>query len=173
MTLRERKRRTQPQLHPFSACIPGSYSSHSPISQLATRQRSARATSTPARSSSHPFEVLLVVRFSTICKQKTNTASAPSILSLHPRQLQLTVPDQPARDPAAISSRDFNSNSFQLASVRGSLGGPVSTICKQKMPRFEPLDYAILNPSGENYLEWAMNTSVVLKSRGLGRERRP
>ena len=36
------------------------------------------------------------------------------------------------------------------------------------MPRFEPLDYAILNPSGENYLEWAMNTSV-LKSRGLGR----
>ncbi|KAF3500066.1 hypothetical protein F2Q69_00040854 [Brassica cretica] len=36
------------------------------------------------------------------------------------------------------------------------------------MPRFEPLDYAILNPSGENYLEWAMNTSVVLKSRGLG-----
>ena len=37
------------------------------------------------------------------------------------------------------------------------------------MPRFEPLDYAILNPSGENYLEWAMNTSVVLKSRGLGR----
>ncbi|WZZ85307.1 hypothetical protein YC2023_113886 [Brassica napus] len=51
-------------------------------------------------------------------------ASAPSILSLHPGQLQLTVPDQPARDPAAISSRDFNSNSFQLASVRGSLGGP-------------------------------------------------
>jgi len=37
------------------------------------------------------------------------------------------------------------------------------------MPRFEPLDYAILNLSGENYLEWAMNTSVVLKSRGLGR----
>ncbi|KAF2602823.1 hypothetical protein F2Q70_00027953 [Brassica cretica] len=36
------------------------------------------------------------------------------------------------------------------------------------MPRFEPLDYAILKPSGENYLEWAMNTSVVLKSRGLG-----
>ena len=23
------------------------------------------------------------------------------------------------------------------------------------MPRFEPLDYAILKPSGENYLEWA------------------
>ena len=37
------------------------------------------------------------------------------------------------------------------------------------MPKFEPLDYAILNPSGENYLQWAMNTSVVLKSRGLGR----
>ena len=37
------------------------------------------------------------------------------------------------------------------------------------MPRFEPLDYAILNPFGENYLEWTMNTSVVLKSRELGR----
>ena len=37
------------------------------------------------------------------------------------------------------------------------------------MPRFEPLDYAILNPFGENYLEWTMNTSVVLKSRGLRR----
>ena len=37
------------------------------------------------------------------------------------------------------------------------------------MPRFNPMDYAILNLSGDNYLEWAMNTSVVLKSRGLGR----
>ncbi|KAF3563004.1 hypothetical protein DY000_02017043 [Brassica cretica] len=62
-----------------------------------------------------------------------NTASAPSILSLHPGQLQLAFPDQPARDPTAISSHDFNSSSFQLASVRGSLGGPVSTICKQKI----------------------------------------
>ena len=31
------------------------------------------------------------------------------------------------------------------------------------------MDYAILNLSGENYLEWEMNTSVILKSRGLGR----
>ena len=37
------------------------------------------------------------------------------------------------------------------------------------MPRFEPIDYAILNLSGDNYLEWAMNTSVTLKSKGLGR----
>ena len=37
------------------------------------------------------------------------------------------------------------------------------------MPRFEPMDYAILNLSGDNYLEWAMNTSVILQSRGLGR----
>ena len=37
------------------------------------------------------------------------------------------------------------------------------------MPRFEPMDSAILNLSGDNYLEWAMNTSVVLKSRGLGK----
>ncbi|KAF2556209.1 hypothetical protein F2Q68_00014904 [Brassica cretica] len=59
-------------------------------------------------------------------------ASSPSILSLHPGQLQLAFPDQPARDPTEISSRDFNFSSFQLASVRGSLGGPVPTICKQK-----------------------------------------
>jgi len=31
------------------------------------------------------------------------------------------------------------------------------------------LDYAALNLSEDNYLEWAMNTSVALKSRGLGR----
>ena len=31
------------------------------------------------------------------------------------------------------------------------------------------MDYAALNLSGDNYLEWAMNTSVVLKSRRLGR----
>ena len=37
------------------------------------------------------------------------------------------------------------------------------------MPRFDPMDYAILILSGDNYLEWAMKTSVILKSRGLGR----
>ena len=31
------------------------------------------------------------------------------------------------------------------------------------------MDYVVLNLPGNNYLEWAMNTSVVLKSRGLGR----
>ena len=36
------------------------------------------------------------------------------------------------------------------------------------MSRFEPSDYTALNFSGDNWLEWAMNTSVVLKSRGLG-----
>ena len=36
------------------------------------------------------------------------------------------------------------------------------------MSRFEPSDYDVLNLSGDNWLEWAMNTSVVLKSRGLG-----
>ncbi|WZZ72604.1 hypothetical protein YC2023_083974 [Brassica napus] len=46
---------------------------------------------------------------------RTNSASAPSILSLHPGQLQLVFPDQTARDPTAISSRDFNSNSFVLS----------------------------------------------------------
>lgn len=37
------------------------------------------------------------------------------------------------------------------------------------MSRFEPSDYAALNPSGDNYQEWEMNTSIALKSRGLGR----
>ncbi|KAL0885186.1 hypothetical protein Bca101_009168 [Brassica carinata] len=37
------------------------------------------------------------------------------------------------------------------------------------MSRFEPSDYASLNLSGDNYLEWAMNTSVALNSRGLGK----
>ena len=37
------------------------------------------------------------------------------------------------------------------------------------MSRFEPSDYAALNLSGDNYLEWVMNTSVALKSRGLGK----
>ena len=35
------------------------------------------------------------------------------------------------------------------------------------MPRFEPLDYAILNLSGDNYPEWETNTSIALKSRGF------
>ena len=35
------------------------------------------------------------------------------------------------------------------------------------MPRFELLDYAILNLSGDNYPEWETNTSIALKSRGL------
>ncbi|KAF2531735.1 hypothetical protein F2Q70_00030973 [Brassica cretica] len=48
----------------------------------------------------------------------TNSASAPSILSLHPGQLQLAFPDQTARDPTAISSRNFNSNSFVLPFVK-------------------------------------------------------
>lgn len=37
------------------------------------------------------------------------------------------------------------------------------------MSRFEPSDYAAQNPSGDNYQEWEMNTSIALKSRGLGR----
>ena len=35
------------------------------------------------------------------------------------------------------------------------------------MPRFEPIDYTILNLSGDNYLELKMNTSIALKSKGL------
>lgn len=37
------------------------------------------------------------------------------------------------------------------------------------MPRFKPMDYAILNLSGDNYLELEMNTSIALKSKGLGK----
>ncbi|KAF3597946.1 hypothetical protein DY000_02023725 [Brassica cretica] len=37
---------------------------------------------------------------------------------LHPGQLQLAFPDQTARDPTAISSRNFNSNSFVLPFVK-------------------------------------------------------
>ena len=29
------------------------------------------------------------------------------------------------------------------------------------------MDYAILNLSGDNYQEWEMNTSIIMKSRGL------
>ena len=35
------------------------------------------------------------------------------------------------------------------------------------MPRFNPMDYAIVNLSGENYQEWKMNISIALKSRGF------
>ena len=31
------------------------------------------------------------------------------------------------------------------------------------------MDYVVLNLPGHNYLEWAMSTLVVLKSRGFGR----
>ncbi|KAF2576579.1 hypothetical protein F2Q70_00004504 [Brassica cretica] len=68
-----------------------------------------------------------------IAVRKAKKTIKKEAITLHPGQLQLAFPDQPARDPTAISSRDFNSSSFQLASVRGSLGGPVSTICKQKI----------------------------------------
>ena len=37
------------------------------------------------------------------------------------------------------------------------------------MSKFEPSDYDALNLSGDNYREWAMNTSIALKSRGLGK----
>ena len=37
------------------------------------------------------------------------------------------------------------------------------------MSRFEPSDYAALDISGDNYPEWEMNTSIALKSRGLGK----
>src|SRR5690606_17080717 len=38
-----------------------------------------------------------------------------------------------------------------------------------QMSKFEPSDYNPLDLSGDNYREWAMNTSIGLKSRGLGR----
>ena len=37
------------------------------------------------------------------------------------------------------------------------------------MLRFDPMNYAILNLSGDNYLEWVMNASVTMKSRELER----
>ena len=37
------------------------------------------------------------------------------------------------------------------------------------MSRFEPSDYDALDISGDNYPEWKMNTSIALKSRGLGK----
>ncbi|XP_018466272.2 uncharacterized protein LOC108837751 [Raphanus sativus] len=35
------------------------------------------------------------------------------------------------------------------------------------MSRFQPLDYDTLDISGENYLRWAINISVILKTEGL------
>ncbi|XP_048611965.1 uncharacterized protein LOC125586181 [Brassica napus] len=37
------------------------------------------------------------------------------------------------------------------------------------MSSFIPSDYKALDLSGDNYLDWAINTSAVLKSRGLGK----
>ena len=37
------------------------------------------------------------------------------------------------------------------------------------MSRFEPSDYAALDISGRYYPEWKMNTTIALKSRGLGK----
>ena len=38
-----------------------------------------------------------------------------------------------------------------------------------QMSKFEPSDYDALNLSEDNYLEWVMNASVALKSRGIGK----
>lgn len=48
---------------------------------------------------------------------------------------------------------------------------PVHNLVNDKfqMSIFEPSDYTALDISGENYLEWTINTSATLKSRGLGR----
>ncbi|KAF3559221.1 hypothetical protein F2Q69_00013954 [Brassica cretica] len=101
-------------------------------SQLASRTATAHV---PRSASSRPGSDQLARLQLQLVPARTNTASAPSILSLHPGQLQLAFSDQPARDPTTISPRDFNSSSFQRMSVRGSLGGLVSTICKQKVLR--------------------------------------
>ena len=37
-----------------------------------------------------------------------------------------------------------------------------------QMSKFEPSDYAALNLFGDNYLQWALDTEIVLKSKGLG-----
>ncbi|KAF3487345.1 hypothetical protein F2Q69_00052180 [Brassica cretica] len=69
-----------------------------------------------------------------------NSASAPSVLSLHPGQLQLAfpirrVPFQLAPQHASVLARSSSRSSlFQLASrpARGSLGGPVLQSSKPK-----------------------------------------
>ena len=53
----------------------------------------------------------------------------------------------------------------QGSSVR--LGGPVSTICKTKMSKINNLDFPALNLSRDNYLQWALDTKIILKSKGL------
>ncbi|WZZ44706.1 hypothetical protein YC2023_040965 [Brassica napus] len=84
-------------------------------------------------------------------------------------QLQLAfpirrVPFQLAPQHASVLARSSSRSSlFQLASrpARGSLGGPVLQSSK-------PKDYAALNLFGDNYLQWALDTEIVLKSKGLG-----
>ena len=36
------------------------------------------------------------------------------------------------------------------------------------MSKINNLDFIALNPSGDNYLQWALNTKIILKSEGLG-----
>ena len=36
------------------------------------------------------------------------------------------------------------------------------------MSKISNLDYAALNLFGDNYLQWALDTEIVLKSKGLG-----
>ena len=35
------------------------------------------------------------------------------------------------------------------------------------MSKISNLDYAVLNLFGDNYLQWALDTEIVLKSKGL------
>uniref|UniRef100_A0A0D3BKI1 Uncharacterized protein n=1 Tax=Brassica oleracea var. oleracea TaxID=109376 RepID=A0A0D3BKI1_BRAOL len=60
---------------------------------------------------------------------QTQEEDASDVLSAHPR------PDAKPSDPdqTRLSSARDRSRSSHLASVRGSLGGPGSTICKQKI----------------------------------------
>ena len=36
------------------------------------------------------------------------------------------------------------------------------------MSKINNLEYAVLNLSGDNYLQWALDTKIILKSKGLG-----
>ena len=36
------------------------------------------------------------------------------------------------------------------------------------MSKINNLDFAALNVSGDNYLQWALDTKIILKSKGLG-----
>ncbi|KAF3603469.1 hypothetical protein F2Q69_00038160 [Brassica cretica] len=105
------------QLHPFSACIPDSYSSRSPIEAYRPIpiRRSASARSREA----------LTIR---------RTDPIGSSLLAFPDQTRLAHAS--ARDRSSSRSSSFQlalQLTFQLTSVRGSLGGSVSTICKQKV----------------------------------------